>query len=157
MPDPVSGDRIPRSALLLGLLLAVPLAAAAAGAWFDRTPAGAARWLATGLVAGAALLAFSGGVRWGTAIGPYSARRQALDFSLAASAVLGAGVALLAPPVVGASLLLAGHLLVGLWDLMSAQAGRLPLWSARLRMLLTGLAVPALLALLGKLLFVAAG
>jgi hypothetical protein len=156
MTDPGAGERIPRSAMLLGLLCVLPLAAAAAGAWLDRSPSGAARWLATGLVAGAVLLAFSGGMRWGSAIGPYSASRRARDFSLAALAAVAAGVALLVPPVIGASLLLAGHLLLALWDLISAQAGHLPLWPARLRMLLTALAVPALLALLGKLLFVAA-
>ena len=46
------------------------------------------------------------------------------------------------------ALLIAGFLLQALWDVTSAEAGRLPGWFGRLRMILTGGAVVSLVAAL---------
>src|SRR5690606_37597751 len=60
-------------------------------------------------------------------------------------------VAILLPPALGVSLLIAALLLQALWDMASAEAGRLPLWFSRLRVLLTAAAVLPLLVILGRL------
>jgi hypothetical protein len=44
-----------------------------------------------------------------------------------------------------------GLLAQALWDQMGADTGRMPLWYARLRMVLTSLAVMPLLAVLARL------
>jgi hypothetical protein len=51
--------------------------------------------------------------------------------------------------VIGVSVLIAGLLTQALWDQMCADRGRLPVWFARLRMVLTSLAVLPLLAVGG--------
>jgi hypothetical protein len=55
------------------------------------------------------------------------------------------------PPAIGVSMLIAGLLAQALWDQICAESGRLPIWFARLRMILTSLAVVPLLAVLGRI------
>ena len=52
------------------------------------------------------------------------------------------------PAIPALALLIAGFLMQGLWDVMSVDAGRLPSWFGRLRMILTGGAVISLVAAL---------
>ena len=56
------------------------------------------------------------------------------------------------PAIPGLALLVAGFLMQGLWDVMSVDAGRLPGWFGRLRMILTAGAVVSLVAALVSLL-----
>ena len=46
------------------------------------------------------------------------------------------------------AMLIAGFLVQGLWDVMSVDSGRLPVWFGRLRMILTAGVVVALVAAL---------
>ena len=76
--------------------------------------------------------------------------RAARGWSSSAS-VLGslAGLAaIFIPPVPALTLLIAGFLMQALWDVTSVEAGRLPAWFGKLRMLLTAGAVISLIAAL---------
>jgi hypothetical protein len=96
-----------------------------------------------------------GGVRWGVSIGPYGARRQEREMALAALGPLAGFLAILLPPALGVSLLIAALLLLAFWDMASAETGRLPYWFSRLRVLLTAAAVIPLLAILGRVVLTA--
>ena len=63
--------------------------------------------------------------------------------------------ALMMPAIPALSLLVAGFLMQSLWDVTSAQEGRLPGWFGKLRAILTSLAVTALILMLGRLLLIA--
>lgn len=97
---------------------------------------------------GAIILSFLGGIRWGTAIGPYDTGRQATEFSASVLGSLAGLAAAFLPPIPALALLIAGFLMQGLWDVMSVDAGRLPQWFGRLRMILTAGAVVSLVAAL---------
>ena len=81
-----------------------------------------------------------------------AAKRQSLEFATSVLASLAGFAALFLPPVLGFSLLIAGFLMQALWDVLSVEAGNLPPWFGKLRMILTAGAVVALLALLLRLL-----
>ena len=149
--DVTNGDRVRPAALALGLAGSVPYWLAAVVVFAEFGPL-AAPWVVWGIIAyGAVGLAFLGGIRWGVALRPLGARGQARELALSTAAPLAGFAALLAPPVVGLSVLIAGLLTQALWDQIGADKGRLPLWFSRLRMVLTSLAVVPLLAVLGHL------
>lgn len=149
--DDGSTRRIPDAALALGLAGALPFVGAAAVIWLGREPEHI-RWaLVAVLVYGAVILSFLGGIRWGTAMGPYSPRRTAAEFTLSIFPALAAWLALLIPPVPALALLIAAFLLQVLWDVTSVQTGRLPAWFGRLRIGLTAVVVLCLLLILGRL------
>jgi hypothetical protein len=140
--------QIPRPALWLGLLGAVPFLIGAAGLWMpqiNQLPI-----LGATLLYGAVILSFLGGIRWGTAIGPYGATRQALEFSGSVLPAIAAWLALLMPPPAGLSLLIIGFLMQALWDVITVEEGRLPLWFGKLRMILTSIVVISLMTILIK-------
>ena len=83
---------------------------------------------------------------------PAGRRRQAFEFATSVLASLAGFAALLLPPVLGLILLIAGFLMQALWDVLSVEAGRLPQWFGRLRMILTAGAVMSLIAILLRLL-----
>jgi hypothetical protein len=139
---------IPRPALWLGLLGGLPFLAGAIGQWFAAPRLGPVPILAASLLYGAVVLSFLGGIRWGTAIGPYSAARQAWEFTGSVSPVILGWIALLLPPAAGVSLLIIGFLAQALWDVIAVEDGRLPAWFGQLRMILTSIAVISLLAIL---------
>ena len=90
---------------------------------------------------GAIILSFLGGIRWGTAIGPYDTRRQGLEFAASVLGSLAGLAAIFIPAVPALTLLIAGFLMQALWDVTSVESGRLPAWFGKLRMLLTAGAV----------------
>ena len=151
MSNDAATSRIPRSALLLGLAGLMPFLVCAASQWLALPRLPPELGLRLGLAYGAIILSFLGGIRWGTAIGPYGARRQALEFSMSVLGPIAGWVALFLPAVLGLSFLVAGFLMQGLWDVTSVEAGTLPQWFGRLRMILTCGAVLSLLAMLVKL------
>lgn len=139
---------IPTSALALGLAGLIPFAAGAALSWGllpVLTPGAGLRLI---IAYGAIILSFLGGVRWGTAIGPYDTRRQALEFSTSVLGSLAGLAAVFLPPVPALTLLIAGFLMQGLWDVTTVESGRLPGWFGKLRMFLTAGAVVALIVAL---------
>ncbi len=152
MRDTVRSDRIPGSALALGLAGLLPFAAAALSPWLPVPGLPAGLGLEVGRIYGAIILSFLGGIRWGTALGPYGEKRQSLEFATSTLASLAGFTALFLPQVLGLSLLIAGFLMQALWDVLSVEAGRLPPWFGKLRMILTAGAVISLLALLLRLL-----
>ncbi len=148
--DLADSQRIPPGALLVGLVGTVPFWVLA-GLSFGWSPAVSATLAMSAIVAyGALALAFLGGIRWGLAVGPYGGHRPEREFALSALAPLAGFAAIFLAPVLALSLLIAALLLIALWDVASAEKGRLPAWFSRLRALLTGLALPPLLAVLGR-------
>jgi hypothetical protein len=113
-------------------------------------PAAAA--MTAGVVYAAVVLTFLGGMHWGFAASIVPARRQPAELALSVLPPLAACIALALPAFPGISLLLAGFLLQGQWDVMTAENGRLPGWFGKLGMLLTASAVLSLLAMLFRLL-----
>lgn len=145
--------RIPAPAFLLGVAGLIPFAAGAIAQWLPLPVLTGEAGLKLIVAYGAIILSFLGGIRWGTALGPFDERRQGLEF---AASVLGSLVGLAAvflAPVPALALLIAGFLMQALWDLTSVEAGRLPQWFGKLRMLLTaGAVVSLIVALVGVLL-----
>ena len=139
---------IPAPALALGLAGLIPFFAGAAALWVALPVLTPELGLRLITAYGAIILSFLGGIRWGTAIGPYDTRRQGLEFSASVLGSLAGLAALFIPPVPALTLLITGFLMQGLWDVMSVEAGRLPPWFGKLRMLLTAGAVISLTAAL---------
>ena len=148
MSDHSLTGRIPVAALVLGLAGLIPFAAGAASLWVRLPLLPPETGLQLVVVYGAIILSFLGGIRWGTAIGPYDAGRQAPEFAASVMGSLAGLSAAFLPAIPALALLIAGFLVQGLWDVMSVDSGRLPVWFGRLRMILTAGVVVALVAAL---------
>jgi hypothetical protein len=142
----------PISAVLLGAAGVVPFTVCAILQWYPHPILPPQRALTVCLVYGAVILSFLGGIRWGTAIGPYGPPRPARDFTLSVLPSLAGWAAPFLPPVVGVSLLITGFMLQALWDVVSSETGRLPAWFGTLRAALTVAVTLPLIAILLKLL-----
>lgn len=145
-------DSIPVPALVLGVAGLLPFAATAVAQYVRLPGLAPAFGLQVGIVYGAVILSFLGGIRWGTAIGPYTSNRQTLEFSASVLGALAGLAAVFMPDLLGIGLLISGFLMQALWDVTSVEAGRLPAWFGKLRMGLTTGAVIALIAMLVSLL-----
>jgi Protein of unknown function (DUF3429) len=139
---------IPASALALGLAGLIPFVAGAICSWGIVPFLAAGQGLRLIIVYGAIILSFLGGVRWGTAMGPYDAKRQAFEFSASVLGSLAGLAAVFLPAVPALTLLIAGFLMQGLWDVTTVESGRLPGWFGKLRMVLTAGAVVSLIVAL---------
>ena len=148
MSDGQARDQIPSSALALGLAGLIPFAAGALSLWVPLGPLTPELGLKLVVSYGAIILSFLGGIRWGTAIGPYDARRQGREFAASVLGSLAGLAAIFLPSVPALTLLIAGFLMQALWDVTSVEAGRLPSWFGKLRMLLTAGVVISLIAAL---------
>lgn len=140
--------RIPASALLLGLAGLIPFAAGALSLWLPLPLLVEETGLRLIIAYGAIILSFLGGVRWGTAIGPFDQRRQGLEFTASVLGSLAGLAAVFLAAIPALALLIAGFLMQALWDVTSVEGGRLPQWFGKLRMLLTAGAVVSLVAAL---------
>lgn len=143
-----SSTRIPPAAMFLGAAGLIPFAAGALSLWLPVPVLPAETGLRLIISYGAVILAFLGGVRWGTALGPYDEGRQGREFSASVLGSLAGLAAVFLAAVPALALLIAGFLMQALWDVMSVEAGRLPQWFGKLRMLLTAGAVISLIAAL---------
>lgn len=148
MSNPQVTASIPASALSLGLAGIVPFAAAALSMWVPVPLLSPEAGLRLGVVYGAVILSFLGGIRWGAALGPFDPSRQGFEFTAGVLGSLAGLAAAFLPAVPALSLLITGFLLQALWDVSSAEAGRLPGWFGRLRTILTGGVVISLVAML---------
>jgi hypothetical protein len=148
MTKQIVSTPIPGMALLLGLAGLIPFFAGAAALWLPLPVLSPGLGLMLVVAYGAIILSFLGGIRWGTAIGPFDRRRQGFEFAASVLGSLAGLAAIFIPPVPALTLLIAGFLLQALWDVTSVEAGRLPGWFGRLRMLLTAGAVISLIAAL---------
>jgi len=138
------GAPVPAPALWLGVAGLVPFVAGAAAL---TAPGGAgAIWGPVTFAYGAAILAFLGGVQWGAAVGGDAAGPRAwLRYGASVLAPLAAWVAALLSGFAGAALLVAGFVVVYLWDEWLGRAGELPAWYLRLRRGLTAVVVLCLM------------
>lgn len=148
MTEQNSPTSIPGAALLLGLAGLIPFLGGAAALWAMLPGLAPERGLQLIIAYGAIILSFLGGIRWGTAIGPYDTRRQGLEFAASVLGSLAGLAAIFIPAVPALTLLIAGFLMQALWDVTSVESGRLPAWFGKLRMLLTAGAVISLTAAL---------
>lgn len=148
MTERNSPTSIPGAALLLGLAGLIPFLGGAAALWAMLPGLAPERGLQLIIAYGAIILSFLGGIRWGTAIGPYDTRRQGLEFAASVLGSLAGLAAIFIPAVPALTLLIAGFLMQALWDVTSVESGRLPAWFGKLRMLLTAGAVISLTAAL---------
>lgn len=148
MGDRYLSGKIPAAALVLGLAGLLPFIAGAAAQWARLPMLTADTGLKLAIIYGALILSFLGGIRWGTAIGPYDSGRQTTEFSASVLGSLAGLAAAFLPAIPALALLIAGFLMQGLWDVMSVDAGRLPNWFGRLRMILTAGAVVSLVVTL---------
>ena len=148
MSDHSLTGRIPTAALVLGLAGLIPFAAGAASLWVRLPLLPPETGLRLVVIYGAIILSFLGGIRWGTAIGPYDTGRQAPEFAASVMGSLAGLSAAFLPAIPALAMLIAGFLMQGLWDVMSVDSGRLPAWFGRLRMILTAGVVVALVAAL---------
>jgi Protein of unknown function (DUF3429) len=139
---------IPVSALALGLAGLLPFIAGALALWIPIPPLAPPDSLKLVVSYGAIVLSFLGGIRWGTAIGPYDGGRMSLEFSFGVLGSLAGLAAIFLPPIPALTLLITGYLLQALWDVTSVEAGRLPQWFGKLRTILTGGAVLSLIVAL---------
>jgi hypothetical protein len=143
--------KIPAAAMMLGLAGLLPFAAAAVSQFVPLPFLPAGFGLQVAIVYGAVILSFLGGIRWGTAIGPYLPERQAMEFITSVLPSLAGFAAVFMPEILGLGLLIASFLMQALWDVTSVEAGRLPRWFGQLRTMLTAGAVIALILVLLKL------
>ena len=139
---------IPAMALFLGLAGLIPFAAGALALWSPLPVLDDALGLNLVIGYGALILSFLGGIRWGTALGAGGTGRQSGELAASVLGSLAGLAAILIPSVPALTLLIAGFLMQALWDVTSVEAGRLPAWFGRLRMILTAGAVISLIATL---------
>lgn len=107
--------------------------------------------LRIGVSYAAILLAFMGGARCGLAYARRARAEMPEEFGAGAAAILAAFLSLMLPALTCICLLVAAFMLLGLWDLLGAQRGYLPLWYAKLRNLVTPITVLSLMAMLTRL------
>ena len=148
MASSTTATSIPASALALGVAGLAPFVAGAMSLWSSLPYLTPELGLKLSVTYGVIILSFLGGIRWGTAIGPYDGRRQAFEFTTSVLGPLAGLMAVFLPAVPGLTLLITGFLLQALWDVISVESGRLPQWFGRLRMVLTAGAVVSLIAVL---------
>lgn len=145
-------DRTPLAALVLGLAGLVPFAAAALSQYAGLPGLAPDCGVRLGIVYGAVILSFLGGIRWGVALRSGAPRRQAIEFAASVLPSLAGVTSVFLPEILGLGLLVSGFLMQALWDVMGVEDRRLSRWFGNLRMVLTAGAVIALIALLPRLL-----
>ena len=151
MSRPEHENRIPRSALILGLLGLIPFISPVLAMLVPYDPFElGARAFHMMLVTYAALIAsFLGGVRWGNAL--EKPHRHGLDFSVSVIPSLVAWLALATPRPYDLVLLLAVFLMLGITDVGLTTRGHAPRWFGKLRVILTiGVTISLLLALFAE-------
>ena len=144
-PDRLSDEPPPSVALVWGWMGVVPLAACAIAA-LALTPETAALASRVAIAYGAIILTFIGGVHWGLAMKDIDASTQLYTVGIVPSIV--ALCAVLAPPVAGIPVLIAGFIALLGYDLWVVRRAFAPRWYARLRVPLT-LSVVTCLAVVG--------
>ncbi|MGF7163086.1 hypothetical protein FHS85_004744 [Rhodoligotrophos appendicifer] len=147
--------QFPKSALAFGCIGAIPFIGLAVAVWLVDSPEEIGAITVITLIYGAVTLAFLGGIRWGTGLGPYAADRTRSAFILSLSSLLIGGASLLLPPIPGIILLTAGFILQFGWDMATVQRALLPLWYGKLQLFLTAMVNTGLLIILARLILMA--
>jgi len=98
-------------------------------------------------------LSLIAGSKWGVASVGDLTRRPMLQMATSFLIMLGGFVTIVLPvPEIGLSILLAGFVIMALWDLAHSQTGIVALWYVRLRVWLTIFTIGPLIALMMKVL-----
>lgn len=139
---------VPAAAQLLWAAGLIPLIVLSALIWFTIDEATLSLILRLEMVYGALVLSLLCGVRWGLQT-KLSNRSATLAVSL--GLMILAWLALVPTASAGIALLISGFVIMGLWNYLSADTGRLDPWFARLSYLLSLTAIMCLLAVLVKL------
>ncbi len=92
----------------------------------------------------AILLSFLGGIRWGVALNKDSQKNIERSILAATIAPLIGWVAIFVAEPLCFAILIVGYAGQGAWDNISAHRGLMPLWFARIRMIMTTLVVISL-------------
>jgi hypothetical protein len=124
---------MPFTGVVLGLGGLLPFLATSIGLWWQDDE----RFLQVGLLYGAVILSFLGGIQWGHALGAKAGEGGAgrLVWSVIPSLV--AWTAVLAPPIAGPWVLGAGVFAAWLYEQRAVLRASLPEWYRALRHLLT--------------------
>ena len=106
---------------------------------------------------GGVYLSLTGGTKWGLISAAISTRGPkpvwpTVQMLMGLMIMLAGFCAIILPAQIGLSILLAGFMIMALWDLIHSQSGVIVFWYARLRVWLTVFTVAPLLALLLKVL-----
>lgn len=137
-------EAIPPIALWLGVGGLIPFIAPAVLIWMPPSQGWQGIAGTFGMVYGAIILSFLGGVRWGSALHNFDTRTF---IQSVLPALLAYGVLVFPALPLGPLLLAACHSVQGLSDISAARNGTLPVWYARLRAGLTLGAVSSLLSI----------
>jgi len=145
--------RVPRAAWLAGSIAVLPLLASLAGLFIPVEFGYREIARQAGPIYVALLITFFGGVRLGTVLGPVERNHAAQEFVLCLIPAYAAWIALALPPELTLCVLLCVLLLQALADVLAVEAGRLPYFYGKWRMLLATGAGIAILVILGERLF----
>jgi len=148
-----SETRIPAAAWVAGALAVLPLLASIMALWSPGQLGLGEIPRQAGPIYAALLVSLFGGIRWGAVLGPVAPAYAGREFALSVLPAYVAWIALALRPELALCLLLSTLLLQALWDVLAVEAGRLPFWYGKLRMLLTAAAAIAILIMLGERLF----
>jgi MFS family permease len=140
-------------AVTAGLVVAglLPLLLAAISQWAPLGRMDAELGLRVGVTYAAVVLAFLGGARCGLALYRLALRDAPHETAAGVATVLAAFLSLMLPALACICLQVAAFMLLGLWDIMGAERGYVPEWYARLRNIVTPVAVLSLMAMLVRL------
>ena len=141
-------DAMPWAARWRGGAGLIPCVAAAALAYTAPEAVDRRRAADAGMLYGAIILSFLGGIRWGLALNPLFARDRNLQITISIVPSLVGWIGLLIEPVFGALMLIAGFVGMLLLDALIGREGRAPDWFFALRLILTTGAVLSLIAIL---------
>ena len=94
-------DRMPMAAALLGFAGALPFVFFAGALWLPPPFPSVPFAFSGGLVYGAVILSFLGGIRWGTALGMGEGEHRSMTFAVSVLPALAGWVALALPPLLG--------------------------------------------------------
>jgi hypothetical protein len=143
----------PISCLVIGLATVIPF-------WFTAyvVYVGLPRIMApaeaftVAIIYGSVYLAFSAGSKWGLVSSGSTKVRPVTQMALAFVGLLAGFIAHFPTSPTGLSILIAGFMVLALWDLIHSQSGAVVFWYAKLRVWLTVFIVTPLMAMLLKIL-----
>jgi Protein of unknown function (DUF3429) len=128
-----------------------PLVLAGLSQWVDIGGMDAELGLRIGVIYAAVVLTFLGGARAGMAYSRRAWPEMPDELAAAAATALAAFLSLMLPVLACLCLLVAAFMLHGLWDIMGGERGYVPSWYARLRNMVTPVAVLSLMSMLVRL------
>jgi len=149
-PSTATRYTIPAAAQLLWAAGLIPFIILSALIWFAIDDVTLSLILRFEMVYSALVISLLSGVRWGLAINQ-AGRKGYITLAASLGLMMLAWLALVPAVSAGIALLISGFVIMGLWNYLSAETGRLEPWFARLNYLLSLTAIMCLLAVLVQL------